>query len=104
MSVAVELVSSNTQCPKDLSREDKDLGVASHAPPGSQASPRWEAEDSTFLSSRDTDLLELTEWTQGCRPVEEACGPALSVISAIVRVVVAVGPGVGYHHLTSAPP
>ena len=33
-----------------LSREDKDLGVASHAPPGSQASPRGEAKDP--LSSR----------------------------------------------------
>ena len=35
--------------------------------PGDQALPRGEAEDSTFLSSRDTDLLEPTEWTQGCR-------------------------------------
>ena len=33
--------------------------------PGSQASPRWEAEDSTFLSIRDTYLLEPNEWTQG---------------------------------------
>ena len=32
-----------------------------------RASPRGEAEDSTFLSSHDTDLLEPTEWTQGCR-------------------------------------
>ena len=36
-------------------------------PPGSQASPRGEAEDSAFLSSRDTVLLEHTEWTEGCR-------------------------------------
>ena len=40
-----------------LSREDKDLGVASHAPPGSQASPRGEAKDSALLPSRDADIL-----------------------------------------------
>ena len=39
-----------------LSREDKDLGVASHAPPGSQASPRGEAKDSALLPSRDADF------------------------------------------------
>ena len=33
----------------------------------SQDSPGGEAKDSAFLSSRDTDLLEPTEWTQGCR-------------------------------------
>ena len=32
-----------------LSREDRDLGFAFQTPPGSQASPRGEAEDSTFL-------------------------------------------------------
>ena len=31
--------------------------------PGSQASPRGEAEDSAFLSIRDTYLLEPNEWT-----------------------------------------
>ena len=30
-----------------------------------QASPRGEAEDSTFLSSRDTDLLEPIAWRKG---------------------------------------
>ena len=29
--------------------------------------PRGEAEDSAFLSIRDTYLLEPNEWTQGCR-------------------------------------
>ena len=48
-----------------LSREDKDLGVASHAPPGSQASPRGEAKDSTLLPSRDADILVPPEWPQG---------------------------------------
>ena len=50
-----------------LSREDRDLGFAFQTPPGSQASPRGEAEDSAFLSIRDTYLLEPNEWTQGCR-------------------------------------
>ena len=36
-----------------LSREGRDLGVASQAPPGSQASSRGEAKDSALLSSRD---------------------------------------------------
>ena len=40
-----------------LSREDKDLGVASHAPPGSQASPRGESKDFALLPSRDGDIL-----------------------------------------------
>ena len=40
-----------------LSREDKDLGVAFHAPPGSQASPRGEAKDSALLPSRDANIL-----------------------------------------------
>ena len=44
-----------------LSREDRDLGLPFQTPPGSQASPRGEAEDSAFLSSRDTDLLEPNE-------------------------------------------
>lgn len=42
--------------------------------------------------------------TAAACPVEEACGPGLSVVSAIMWVVVAVGPGVGYRHLTSTPP
>ena len=50
-----------------LSREDRDLGFPFQTPPGSQASPRGEAEDSAFLSIRDTYLLEPNEWTQGCR-------------------------------------
>ena len=48
-----------------LSREDKDLGVASHAPPGSQASPRGEAKDFGLLPSRHADILVPPEWTQG---------------------------------------
>ena len=47
-----------------LSREDKDLGVASHAPPGSQASPRGESMDSALLPCRDTDILVPPEWPQ----------------------------------------
>ena len=50
-----------------LSREDRDPGFPFQTPPGSQDSPGGEAKDSAFLSSRDTDLLEPTEWTQGCR-------------------------------------
>ena len=50
-----------------LSRGDRDLRFTYQTHPRSQASPRGEAEDSTFLSSRDTDLLEPNEWTQGCR-------------------------------------
>ena len=37
---------------------DMKIGFPFQTHPGSQASPRGEAEDSTFLSSRDTDLLE----------------------------------------------
>ena len=48
-----------------LSREDKDLRVESHAPPGSQASPRGEAKDSALLPSRDADILVPPEWPQG---------------------------------------
>ena len=48
-----------------LSREDEDLGVASHAPPGSQASPRGEAKDSALLPSRNADILVPPEWPQG---------------------------------------
>ena len=48
-----------------LSREGRDLGVASHAPPGSQASPREEAKDSALLPSRDADILVPPEWPQG---------------------------------------
>ena len=48
-----------------LSREGRDLGVAFQAPPGSQASSRGEAKDSALLSSRDTGLLEPTEWLKG---------------------------------------
>ena len=51
--------------PNAPSREDKDLGVASHAPPGSQASPRGEAKDSSLLPSRDADILVPPEWHQG---------------------------------------
>ena len=50
--------------PGNISREDKDLGVASQAPPGSQASSRGEAKDSALLSSRDKDLLEPPERPQ----------------------------------------
>ena len=55
-------------CVQDLMllyREDKDLGVASHAPPGSQALPRGEAKDSTLLPSRVADILVPPEWPQG---------------------------------------
>ena len=45
-----------------LSREDKDLGFASHAPPGSQALPREEAKDSALLPSRDADILHAQEF------------------------------------------
>ena len=50
-----------------LSKENRDLGVPFQTPPGSQPSSRGEARASALLSSRDTDLLEPTEWTQGCR-------------------------------------
>ena len=49
-------------CVRDLiflSREGRDLGVAFQAPPGSQASSRGEAKDSTHLSSRDAQRHEL---------------------------------------------
>ena len=39
-----------------LSREGRDLKVAFHAPPGSQASSRGEAKDSALLLSRDAGL------------------------------------------------
>ena len=45
-----------------LSREDRDPGFPFQTPPGSQDSPGGEAKDSAFLSSRNTDLLEPTEW------------------------------------------
>ena len=45
-----------------LSMGDRDLGVAFHTHPGSQASSRGEANDSTLFSSRDRYLLEPTEW------------------------------------------
>ena len=51
-------------------REDKDLGVASHAPPGSQASPRGEAKDSGLLPSRDADILVPPEPTPVFLPGE----------------------------------
>ena len=51
-----------------LSREDKDLGVASHGPPGSQASPRGEAKDSDLLPSRDADILEPPSGVSGVKP------------------------------------
>ena len=44
---------------------DRDLGVAFQTHPGSQASSRGEAKDSTLLSSRDVYLLEPTEWSKG---------------------------------------
>ena len=50
-----------------LSREDRDHGFPFQTPLGGQDSPGGEAKDSAFLSSRDTDLLKPTEWTQGCR-------------------------------------
>ena len=50
-----------------LSREDRDPGFPFQTLPGSQDWPGGEAKDSAFLSSRDTVLLEPTEWTQGCR-------------------------------------
>ena len=48
-----------------LSRGDRDLRVAFQTHPGSQASSRVEANDSTLLSSRDGYLLEPTERPQG---------------------------------------
>ena len=48
----------------DLSKESRHLGVAFHAPPGSETSSRGEAKDSTLLSSRDKDLLEPPERPQ----------------------------------------
>ena len=57
-----------TACVRDLiflSREGRDLGVAFHAPPGSQASSRGEAKDSALLSSRDAVLLVPPERPQG---------------------------------------
>ena len=53
----------------DPSFSVKFSGFPFQTPPGSQASPRGEAEDSTFLSSRDTDLwalmLEFKEVQEG---------------------------------------
>ena len=54
-----------------LSRGDRDLGVAFQTHPGSQASSRGEANDSTLLSSRDGYLLEPTEWPTGS---QASCG------------------------------
>ena len=54
-----------------LSREDRDLGFPFQTPPGSQASPRGEAEDSAFLSSRDTDPLEPKSGLNGVKPPVE---------------------------------
>ena len=44
------------------------IGVASHAPPGSQASPRGEAKDSALLPSRDADILEPPSGVSGVKP------------------------------------
>ena len=54
-----------------LSRGDRDLGVAFQTHPGSQASSRGEAKDSTLLSSRDGYLLEPIEWPTGS---QTSCG------------------------------
>ena len=54
-----------------LSRGYRDLGVAFQTHPGSQASSRGEAKDSTLLSSRNGYLLEPTEWPTGS---QASCG------------------------------
>ena len=51
-----------------LSREGRDLGVAFQDPPGSQASSRGEAKDSTVLPSRDADILEPPGGVNGVKP------------------------------------
>ena len=43
------------------------FGVAFHTHPGSQASSRGEAKDSTLFSSRDRYLLEPIEWPKGSK-------------------------------------
>ena len=48
-----------------LSKGHRDLRFAFQTHPGSQASCRREAKDSALLSSRDTGLLEPTEWLKG---------------------------------------
>ena len=40
-------------------------GCWAGGPPGSQASPREEAKDSTLLPSRDADILVPPVWPQG---------------------------------------
>ena len=48
-----------------LSRGDRDIGVAFQPHLVVQALSRREAKDSAFLSTRDRDLLEPTEWPKG---------------------------------------
>ena len=69
LGVALESVQGQRDliqaCVRDLiflSREGRDLGVAFHTHPGSQASSRGEAKDSTLFSSRDRYLLQPSEW------------------------------------------
>ena len=54
-----------------LSKSDRDLEVAFQTHPGSQASSRVEAKNSTLLLSRDGYLLEPPEWPKGS---QASCG------------------------------
>ena len=54
-----------------LSRGDRNLGVAFQTHPGSQASSRMEAKNSSLLSNYNRYLLEPTEWSKGS---QASCG------------------------------
>ena len=60
-----------------MTAKEKFHRVAFQTPPGSQASPRGQAQDAALLSSRDADLLEPTEWPQGSLVVEGHCAHQL---------------------------
>ena len=72
-----------------LSMGDRDLGVAFHTPPGSQASSRGEAKESTLFSSHDRYLLEPTEWP---KMSQASCGVWREVSGLLSRPCIKDGP------------
>ena len=72
-----------------LSMGDRDLGVAFHTHPGSQASSRGEAKDSTLFSSRDRYLLGPTEWP---KMSQASCGVWREVSGLLSRPCIKDGP------------
>ena len=72
-----------------LSMGNRDLGVAFHTHPGSQASSRGEAKDSTLFSSRYRSLLEPTEWP---KMSQASCGVWREVSGLLSRPCIKDGP------------